>query len=74
MESIVAALITGALTLAGVVVTNSRSRTVTEMKIEALTRQVEKHNSLVERTYKLEQDVAVAQNDIETLYKRTEAK
>lgn len=71
MESIVAALVSGALTLAGVLVSNSRSRAVTETKIEALTKQVERHNSVVERTYRLERDVAVIQNDIETL-KRTE--
>ena len=72
MESVLAAAVTGLLTLAGVVLSNSRSRAVTEVKIEELTRQVEKHNSIVERTYKLEQDVAVARNDIEALYKRTE--
>lgn len=71
MESIVAALVSGALTLAGVLVSNSRSRAVTETKIEALTKQVERHNSVVERTYRLERDVAVIQNDIEAL-KRTE--
>ncbi|MDN0056365.1 hypothetical protein [Collinsella ihumii] len=74
MESVVAALMSGALTLAGVLVSNSRSRAVMETKIEALTKQVERHNGVMERTYKLEQDVAVAKNDIETLYRRTEAR
>lgn len=72
MESVFAALVTGVLTLAGVLVSNSRSRAVMEAKIDALTKQVEKHNCLIERTFNLERDMAVAQNDIESL-KRTEA-
>ncbi len=72
MESVFAALVSGALTLAGVLVSNSRSRAAMEAKVDELSRRVEKHNALVERTYRLERDVAVARNDIETLYKRTE--
>lgn len=72
LESVVAALVTGLLTLAGVLVSNSRSRAVMEAKIDALTKQVEKHNSLIERTFNLERDMAVARNDIDTL-KRAEA-
>lgn len=53
------------LTLAGVVVSNSRSRAVMEVKIDNLARQVEKHNRVVERTYALEQDVAVVKAEIE---------
>ena len=72
MESVFASLVTGVLTLVGVLVSNSRSRAVMEQKIEALARQVEKYNSLIERTFNLERDMAVARNDIESL-KRTEA-
>lgn len=54
MESAIAALVTGVLTLAGVIVSNSRSRAVTEVKIDNLTRQIEKHNCLIERTYALD--------------------
>jgi len=74
MESIVVACITGVVTLVGVILSNSKSRAVMELKLDALTEKVEKHNHLIERTYKLEQNVAVAQNDIETLYHRTEGK
>ena len=69
MESVIAALVTGVLTLAGVLVSNSRSRAVMEVKIDNLTRQVEKHNRMVERTYALEQDVAVVKAEIENLRK-----
>lgn len=71
MESVIAALVTGVLTLAGVLVSNSRSRAVMEAKIDALTKQVEKHNCLIERTFNLERDMAIARNDIDTL-KRAE--
>lgn len=69
MESVVAALVTGVLTLLGVLVSNSRSRAVMEVKLDNLTTQVEKHNRLVERTYALEQDVAVVKAEIEVLRK-----
>ena len=72
MESVLAAAVTGMLTLIGVIISNSRSRAVMEVKLDALTSKVEKHNQVLERTYKLEQDMAVAQNDIVTLYRRTE--
>ena len=69
MESILVALIGGAVTLAGVVASNSRSRAVMEVKIDNLARQVERHNCLVERTYALEQDVAVVKAEIENMRK-----
>lgn len=69
MESVVAALVTGVLTLAGVLVFNSRSRAVMEVKIDNLARQVEGHNRMVERTYALERDVAVAKAEIEGIRK-----
>ena len=74
MESVMAAAVTGVLTLLGVLVSNSKSRAVMEVKIDALTEKVSAHNHLIERTYQLEQQMAVAQNDIETLYHRTEEK
>ena len=71
MESVIVAYVTGVVTLVGVLASNPKSRAVMEYKIDALADKVEKHNCLVERTYRLEQDVAVARNDIETLYERT---
>lgn len=72
MESIVVALIGGAVTLAGVVASNSKSRAVMEEKIDELTRRVEKHNCLVERTYGLERDVALLKSDVEDLERKAE--
>ncbi|MBQ9003487.1 MAG: hypothetical protein IJ087_16695 [Eggerthellaceae bacterium] len=68
MESIFAASITGVLTLVGVSLSNSKSRAVTECKIDELSARVEKHNSMIERQYRIEQDVAVLKNDVLTLY------
>lgn len=67
MESVIASLVTGVLMLVDVLVSNSKSRAVMEQKIGALTRQVEKHNCLIERTFNLERDMAVARNDIDAL-------
>ena len=38
-----------------------------EVKLDALTEKVEKHNQLIERTYRLEEGLSVVRNDIETL-------
>ena len=71
MESIIAAAITGVLTLLGVIASNSKSRAVTECKIDELSARVEKHNHVIERQFQIEQDVAVLKNDVVTLYHRT---
>ena len=71
MESIIATTVTGVLTLLGVIASNSPSRAVMETKIDELTRRVEMHNRMVERTFRLEQDMAVAKRDIKALSERT---
>ena len=60
VESIIVALITGGLSLVGVFLSNTKASSAMEVRLEELTKQVEKHNQLVERAYKLEQEVAVA--------------
>ena len=72
MESVFVALISGGMTLAGVIVSNSKSRAVTEQKIDELTRRAEKHNCLVERTYQLERDVALLRNDVDGLERKAD--
>lgn len=69
MESVIVVLVTGVLTLFGVILSNSRSRAVIEVKIDNLARQVEKHNCLIKRTYVLEQDVAVVKAEIDKMRK-----
>lgn len=70
VESIAVTLI-GVVTLVGVIASNSRSRAVMELKIDELTRRIEKHNCLIERTYKLEQDMAVVRRDVDALEERS---
>ncbi len=71
MESIVVALISGVVTLVGIVLSNSRNRAVMEVKIDELSRHVQKRNCLVERTYRLEQDMTVVRRDVDTFEERS---
>lgn len=67
MESIAAALITGAITLIGVLIANSKSRAVTETKLEELTREVRAHNNFAQRIPVLEEKMKVADHRIADL-------
>ena len=71
VESIAVALIGVVMTLVGVITLNSRSHTVMGLRIDEITRRVEKHNRPVERTYKLEQDTAVLRRDVDALEERS---
>lgn len=74
MESIIAATVTRVLTLLGVLASSSRSRAVMETKIDELTRRVEMHNRMIERTYRHEQDMAVVKRDIEALSEKARSR
>lgn len=67
MESIAAALITGAITLIGVLIANSKSQAVTETKLEELTREVRAHNNFAQRIPVLEEKMKVADRRIADL-------
>lgn len=67
MESIAAALITGAITLIGVLIANSKSQAVTETKLEELTREVRAHNNFAQRIPVLEEKIKVADHRIADL-------
>lgn len=67
METIVAAIITGIVTLAGVLIANSKSQAVTDIKIEELTREVRKHNSFAEKIPVIEEQIKVANHRIDDL-------
>ena len=68
MEAIVVAIITGGLTLVGVVVANNRQSAVMAEKIEALSRRVEKHNGVIERVYDLEAEQRGCEEKFKTLF------
>lgn len=67
MESVIAALITGAITLIGVMIANSKSNAVMEYKIEELTREVRKHNGFAEKIPVIQRDIEVANHRIADL-------
>ena len=67
-----AAAVTGALTLIGVLASNSRSRAVMEYKIDSLREHVEKHNQVIERVYALEKSVSIVEHDVEDLVRKAE--
>ena len=67
MESILSALIAGAVTLIGVLIANSRSQAVTATKLEELTREVREHNNFARRVPILEEQMKVANHRIADL-------
>ena len=67
MESILSALIAGAVTLIGVLIANSRSQAVTDTKLEELTRVVREHNNFARRVPILEEQMKVANHRIADL-------
>lgn len=79
-ESIIVAIITGGLSLIGVIVSNNRTsqsmdaklgkhQAVTDTKLEELTREVREHNNFAKRVPVLEEQIKVANHRIEDLEK-----
>lgn len=66
-ESIIVAIITGVLTLIGVLISNSRSQAVTETRLEELTREVRLHNNFAQRVPVMEEQIKVANHRISDL-------
>jgi hypothetical protein len=68
-ESIVVAIITGVLTLIGVLISNSKSQAVTDTRLEELTREVREHNNFAQRVPVMEEQIKVANHRISDLEK-----
>ena len=66
-ESIIVALISGVLTLIGVLVSNSRSHEVIDTKLEALTREVREHNNFARRMPVVEEQIKVINHRLSDL-------
>ncbi len=64
---IIVALITGGVTLAGVLASNSRAHAVVDEKIAELTREVRKHNNFAERMPVVEEQIKVINHRLEDL-------
>ena len=67
MESIIVAMITGGLTLLGVIISNSKSQAVTETKLDELTREVREHNNFARRMPVVEEQIKVMNHRIQDL-------
>ena len=78
METIIGCIITGGLSLVGVVLSNlsnnkkientlSTQQAVTDTKLEELTREVRSHNNFAQRVPVLEEQIKVANHRIEDL-------
>ena len=66
-ESIITALITGGLTLMGVLVANNKQQAITDTKLDELTREVREHNDFARRVPVVEEQIKVINHRIKDL-------
>lgn len=66
-ETIVCALITGGLTLMGVLIANGKQQAITDTKLDDLTREVREHNSFAQRVPVIEEQIKVINHRIQDL-------
>lgn len=66
-ETIICALITGGLTLMGVLIANGKQQAITDTKLDELTREVREHNSLAQRVPVIEEQIKVINHRIQDL-------
>ena len=67
MNEIIVALITGGVTLLGVLISNGKAQAVTDTKLEELTREVREHNNFARRVPVLEEQIKVINHRIDDL-------
>ena len=67
MNEIIVALITGGVTLVGVLISNQKAQAVPDTKLEELTREVREHNHFARRVPVLEEQMKVANHRIDDL-------
>lgn len=66
-ETIITALITGGITLLGVLISNSKSQAVMQTRMDELTREVREHNNFAKRMPVVEEQIKVINHRIEDL-------
>lgn len=64
MENILTALLSGGVTLLGVIISNNRHQAVTDTKVEELTREVREHNHFAQRVPVVEEQIKVINHRI----------
>lgn len=67
ITEIIVALISGGITLLGVLIANSRAAAVTETRLDELTREVRMHNNFALRIPVIEEQIKVANHRIDDL-------
>lgn len=67
MNEIIVAIITGGITLIGVLLANQKTQAVMETRIDELTREVRDHNNFARRVPILEEQMKVANHRIQDL-------
>lgn len=67
VSEIIVALMSGGVTLIGVLIANSRAQAVTETRIDELTREVREHNNFARRVPVLEEKIEVANHRLDDL-------
>ena len=71
-ESILVALVSGGLTLLGVIISNNKHQAVSDTKMEELTREVREHNNFARRVPVVEEQIKVINHrlaDLEEYHK-----
>lgn len=66
-ETIICTLITGGLTLMGVLIANGKQQAITDTKLDELTREVREHNNFAQRVPVIEEQIKVINHRIEDL-------
>ena len=69
METIVAALITAGFAFLGVYMSNREQAALVAYRLEKLEEKVDKHNSVVERMYRLEEQVKNLHAEVQLMSK-----
>lgn len=72
MEAIIVALVSGGITLVGVLIANSKTQAVMDTKLEELTREVREHNNFAKRIPVVEEQIKVINHrlsDLEEFHK-----
>lgn len=67
MNEIIVALITGGVTLVGVLISNQKAQAVTETRLDELTREVREHNNFAKRMPVVEEQIKVINHRIQDL-------
>ena len=67
IAAVISAVITGGVTLLGVLIANGKSQAVTETKLDELTREVREHNNFARRMPVVEEQIKVINHRLQDL-------